>query len=142
MLPGENPSEIPSIEREFVFQYPVTRQSIWRYEDGHYLGFPSSVSLAVASGLRLRGSKPFTCRYNKANELKTQQDAYCSKAIAGKWEGLGEFPQDLQWEALVDVVRGRVKVMLPASFFFIAVIMSFRFKSIATRLSILTDSSE
>lgn len=30
--------------------------------------------------------------------------------MAGKWDGLGEFPDDLQWEALVDVVRGRVKV--------------------------------
>lgn len=29
---------------------------------------------------------------------------------AGKFEGLGEFPDDLQWEALVDVLRGRVKV--------------------------------
>ncbi len=24
--------------------------------------------------------------------------------------GLGQYPEDLQWEALVDVLRGRVKV--------------------------------
>ena len=28
----------------------------------------------------------------------------------GKWNNLGDFPEDLQWEALVDVLRGRVKV--------------------------------
>jgi hypothetical protein len=35
---------------------------------------------------------------------------YCSKASSGQWDRLGEFPDDLQWEALVDVLRGRVKV--------------------------------
>ena len=42
--------------------------------------------------------------------IKQKQDDYCAKATAGEWAGLGEFPEDLQWEALVDVVRGRVKV--------------------------------
>ena len=28
----------------------------------------------------------------------------------GQWAGLGHYPEDLQWEALVDVLRGRVKV--------------------------------
>ena len=32
------------------------------------------------------------------------------KALAGQWDGLGAFPESLQWEALVDVLRGRVKV--------------------------------
>ncbi|KAG6832608.1 hypothetical protein H0H92_014444 [Tricholoma furcatifolium] len=48
--------------------------------------------------------------YKKAHNLMTKQDEYCELALAGKWKGLGSFPQDLQWEALVDVVRGRVKV--------------------------------
>jgi hypothetical protein len=30
--------------------------------------------------------------------------------MAGQWQDLGEFPEDLQWEALVDVLRGRVKI--------------------------------
>jgi hypothetical protein len=47
--------------------------------------------------------------YNTASQIKKQQDEYCSKALANE-EGLGEFPESLQWEALVDVVRGRVKV--------------------------------
>lgn len=49
-------------------------------------------------------------RYDKARQIKNQQDAYCSAALAGRWAGLGEFPEDLQWEALVDVLRGRVRV--------------------------------
>jgi hypothetical protein len=48
--------------------------------------------------------------YNTARKIKEKQDAYCGKALAGQWNGLGDFPEDLQWEALVDVLRGRVKV--------------------------------
>lgn len=48
--------------------------------------------------------------YDTARQIKESQDAYCSKAMAGEWSGLGDFPEDLQWEALVDVLRGRVKV--------------------------------
>ncbi|KAJ7669334.1 carbohydrate esterase family 9 protein [Mycena polygramma] len=48
--------------------------------------------------------------YNTAHVIKDKQDAYCAKALAGEWNGLGDFPEDLQWEALVDVLRGRVKV--------------------------------
>jgi hypothetical protein len=51
-------------------------------------------------------------RYDTARQLKEQQDAYCTRALEGEWEGLGEFPDNLQWEALVDVLRGRVKVCL------------------------------
>ncbi|KAF9241521.1 hypothetical protein BU15DRAFT_87115 [Melanogaster broomeanus] len=52
----------------------------------------------------------FRQAYDTARQIKDSQDAYCSKAMAGEWEGLGKFPEDLQWEALVDVLRGRVKV--------------------------------
>jgi imidazolonepropionase-like amidohydrolase len=48
--------------------------------------------------------------YDTARKIKEEQDAYCEKAFAGKWDGLGSFPESLQWEALVDVLRGRVKV--------------------------------
>ena len=49
--------------------------------------------------------------YNEARKLKQAQDAYCQKANAGLWESLdGLFPEDLKWEMLVDVLRGRVKV--------------------------------
>ncbi|KAI0311415.1 composite domain of metallo-dependent hydrolase [Amylostereum chailletii] len=48
--------------------------------------------------------------YDKARQIKEKQDGYCSKALSGQWKDLGEFPDDLQWEALVDVLRGRVRV--------------------------------
>lgn len=48
--------------------------------------------------------------YNIAARIKESQDEYCSLAALGKWDSLGEFPGDLQWEALVDVLRGNVKV--------------------------------
>lgn len=47
-----------------------------------------------------------------------EQDAYCSKAAAGQFNNLGNFPDDLRWEALVDVLRGKVKV----SYFIIPVL--------------------
>jgi imidazolonepropionase-like amidohydrolase len=52
----------------------------------------------------------FRSAYSKAQSIKLAQDAYCAKAQAGEWEGLGKFPRELQWEALVEVLRGRVKV--------------------------------
>ncbi len=61
------------------------------------------VSIFITSNLRRHS-------YDTARKIKGKQDAYCSKALAGHWDGLGEYPEDLQWEALVDVLRGRVKV--------------------------------
>ena len=51
-------------------------------------------------------------RYNTARKIKESQDAYCADAFAGTWDALKDqpYPEDLQWEALVDVLRGRVKV--------------------------------
>ncbi|KAF9061078.1 hypothetical protein BDP27DRAFT_1338711 [Rhodocollybia butyracea] len=46
----------------------------------------------------------------KARKIKVKQDDYCAKAVSGQWDGLGDFPEDLQWEALVDVLRGKVKI--------------------------------
>lgn len=56
----------------------------------------------------------YTCasRYDTARQIKQSQDAYCADAFAGNWDALKDrsYPEDLQWEALVDVLRGRVKV--------------------------------
>jgi uncharacterized cupin superfamily protein len=53
----------------------------------------------------------FRSAYNEARKVKEAQDAYCQKVEAGLWEILdGDFPESLQWEMLVDVLRGRVKV--------------------------------
>ncbi|KAF8897691.1 carbohydrate esterase family 9 protein [Infundibulicybe gibba] len=49
--------------------------------------------------------------YNQARKAMKAQDEYCAKAEAGLWEALdGDFPENLQWEMLIDVLRGRVKV--------------------------------
>ncbi|EPQ56066.1 hypothetical protein GLOTRDRAFT_15437, partial [Gloeophyllum trabeum ATCC 11539] len=47
--------------------------------------------------------------YETARKLKSAQDTYCKSALAGTFPA-SPFPEDLQWEALVDVLRGRVKV--------------------------------
>lgn len=52
----------------------------------------------------------FRAIYNEAMKIKEAQDDYCSKAIAREWAGLKQFPEALEYEALVDVLRGRVKV--------------------------------
>ena len=48
--------------------------------------------------------------YNAAKKIKEKQDGYCRRALAHDWHDLGEFPELLKWESLVDVLRGRVKV--------------------------------
>jgi hypothetical protein len=49
--------------------------------------------------------------YNTALKIKRQQDEYCSRALAGRWKNIEKFPEDLQREALVDVLRGRAKAI-------------------------------
>ena len=53
----------------------------------------------------------FRSAYDEARKVKRAQDVFCAKAEAGLWDTIGnDFPESLQWEALVDVLRGRVKV--------------------------------
>ncbi|KAF6761228.1 hypothetical protein DFP72DRAFT_959128 [Ephemerocybe angulata] len=66
--------------------------------------------MRVYSGTRMDTQWAFREAYNTARELKEKQDQFCAKATAGQWKNLGSFPENLQWEALVDVLRGRVKV--------------------------------
>lgn len=83
--------------------------------------------------------------YNKARQIKTSQDNYCAKVDAGDFEAVAgtPFPEDLQWEALVDVLRGRVKVGLSGYVNrYPVLIMYYRSKSTATRRSTSTMSSE
>lgn len=58
----------------------------------------------------------FRHAYDEARKIKNAQDEYCAKAAAGLWDGLAaEVPKDLKWEALVDVLRGKVKVRTSSS---------------------------
>lgn len=57
----------------------------------------------------------FRQAYEEARKVRDAQDAYCAKAESGLWDGLeADVPKDLKWEALVDVLRGKVKVSAKA----------------------------
>ncbi|KAE9387106.1 hypothetical protein BT96DRAFT_1025981 [Gymnopus androsaceus JB14] len=64
----------------------------------------------VYSGTRMDTIWAYRKGYEEARKIKVKQDAYCEKAMAGQWDDLGEFPEELEWEALVDVLRGKVKI--------------------------------
>ncbi|KAG7441138.1 carbohydrate esterase family 9 protein [Guyanagaster necrorhizus] len=64
----------------------------------------------VYEGSRMDTIWAFRQAYDMARTIRDKQDAYCIKALASQWSGLGDFPDSLQWEALVDVLRGRVKI--------------------------------
>ena len=82
-------------------------EGLFRNTNGYRLGRPRSVGLfLLMPALLLTHSH----RYNEARKVKDAQDAYCEKALAGKWEGLGDFPEEFKWDQLVEVLRGRVKV--------------------------------
>ncbi|EIN11387.1 carbohydrate esterase family 9 protein [Punctularia strigosozonata HHB-11173 SS5] len=54
----------------------------------------------------------FRQAYDKARQIKEAQDDYCHAALRGQWSSLAgrAFPDELQWEAMVDILRGKVKV--------------------------------
>ncbi|KAJ7861358.1 hypothetical protein B0H14DRAFT_2741976 [Mycena olivaceomarginata] len=59
---------------------------------------------------RMDAAWGFRQAYNEARKIRDAQDAFCAAAHAGTWDGRSAFPESLQWEALVDVLRGRVKL--------------------------------
>ncbi|KAF5370700.1 hypothetical protein D9758_002026 [Tetrapyrgos nigripes] len=64
---------------------------------------------SVYSDTRMDTLWAFRDAYNKASQLKKKQDEFCAQVEAG--QAKGDFPDDLQWESLVDVLRGRVKAI-------------------------------
>ncbi|KAM6500145.1 hypothetical protein JOM56_003159 [Amanita muscaria] len=79
----------------------------------------------VYSQSRMDAAWNFRNAYNEALKIKSAQDQFCKHAEAGEWDivesgaighkkhkhdKLPEFPESLQWESLVDVLRGRVKL--------------------------------
>lgn len=75
------------------------------------------VRQACGENLRRYGNRmdtmwSFRSAYAQAAKVKAAQDLYCEKAEAGLWDTLDPtFPEDLRWEMLVDVLRGKVKVI-------------------------------
>jgi len=51
-------------------------------------------------------------RYAQARNIKEEQDRFCNNILNDNWQFVSShFPEELKWEALVDVLRGRVKVI-------------------------------
>jgi hypothetical protein len=63
-------------------------------------------------GTRMDSQWSLRAAYDEARKVKAAQDAFCAAAERGLWDQIRdkEFPESLQWEMLVDVLRGRVKV--------------------------------
>ncbi|KAK7470191.1 hypothetical protein VKT23_001629 [Stygiomarasmius scandens] len=73
--------------------------------------FPSE----VYSQTRMDTIWSFRKAYSTAQSIKRSQDDFCSFALSNSWSSIGgssaTFPESpLEWEALVDVLRGRVKI--------------------------------
>lgn len=90
------------------------------------------------------GQWNFRHAYNEAKKVKDDQDAVCRKVEAEDWESLCDqdlFPESLEWESLVEVLRGRVKVS--PSLYFSDMLINFPSSpSIATRFVTIHDSSK
>lgn len=53
----------------------------------------------------------FRSAYEQARQITVAQDEYCRHAEAGLWDVVQHsFSESLQWETLIDVLRGHVKV--------------------------------
>ncbi|KAF8065373.1 hypothetical protein FPV67DRAFT_1628755 [Lyophyllum atratum] len=77
----------------------------------------------VYSQTRMDSAWNFRQAYDSARKVKDAQDAYCARLVnvqrRGWWPwslrkqiAVEDFPEDLQWESLVDVLRGRVKLSI------------------------------
>lgn len=65
-----------------------------------------------AYGTRMDTIWSLRSAYSQARRVKLAQDEYCSLVEANLWDSItGPFPEEYQWEMLVDVLRGRVKVL-------------------------------
>ncbi|KAI6000811.1 hypothetical protein EDD15DRAFT_2362285 [Pisolithus albus] len=80
---------------------------LWRHMK-HACGENPSKSFG---GVRMDTVWAYRTLYDKGRQLKEKQDDYCAKVLNGTaTEELGPFPDDLQYEAVVDTLRGKVKV--------------------------------
>ncbi|KAH8924813.1 hypothetical protein BT69DRAFT_1318637 [Atractiella rhizophila] len=59
---------------------------------------------------RMDNSWNMRSTFQKAKELKDKQDEFCSRLEKGSTEEGETFPDNLEYEALVDLLRGRVKL--------------------------------
>lgn len=62
--------------------------------------------------MRMDAAWNFREAYHTANEIKIAQDTFCDAVEAEYWDVVDgkDIPEDYQWESLVDVLRGKVRV--------------------------------
>ncbi|KIJ54270.1 hypothetical protein M422DRAFT_154278 [Sphaerobolus stellatus SS14] len=97
-----------SASSKLVEQFGSPNSTGWR-QMKHACGENPS---GVYDGTRMDTIWAFRAAYNEARKLVEAQDTFCATANSGKWSALNgkDFPEDLKWEALADVIRGKVKV--------------------------------
>jgi hypothetical protein len=67
-------------------------------------------------GTRMDSAWAFRAVYEKARQMRDAQDTFCTAVEKGRWDRLTDgivgahFPETLETEMLVDVLRGKVKV--------------------------------
>ncbi|KAF7778394.1 hypothetical protein Agabi119p4_2739 [Agaricus bisporus var. burnettii] len=66
----------------------------------------------VYNQVRMDAAWNFREAYHTANEIKIAQDAFCDAVEAEYWDVVDgkDIPEDYQWESLVDVLRGKVRL--------------------------------
>ncbi|GJJ16001.1 hypothetical protein Clacol_010280 [Clathrus columnatus] len=106
----------PTHERStssMLVEVPGSRNSTGWRQMKHACGENPS---RVYSGTRMDTIWAFREAYNNARSLVEKQDKFCSAVVNRDWASpaiaasQGEVPEDLKWEALADVIRGKVKV--------------------------------
>lgn len=87
------------------------------------------------SQTRMDSAWEFRHAYDEARKIKKAQDLFCAKAEDGRWDELNleHFPDDLQWESLVDVLRGKVKVSCSTYSFFVTLMLNYNVDCFHTR---------
>lgn len=73
------------------------------------MGLPESVGSLYLECRAI--AKARITRYDKAREIMHAQDEFCGKVLRREPMKETVFPEELQYEAAVDVLRGKVKVL-------------------------------
>ncbi|KAH8915261.1 hypothetical protein BT69DRAFT_904580 [Atractiella rhizophila] len=91
--------------------WTIPNSSTTDFEPWRYMKFACGENIMNVYGItRMDESWNFRRTFSKGLEIKNAQDEFCSRAEAGLLKGEENFPEELQWEAIVDILRGKVKV--------------------------------
>ncbi|EIW67430.1 hypothetical protein TREMEDRAFT_11883, partial [Tremella mesenterica DSM 1558] len=104
----ENTPESMQVEPPFIISSSSHSNQTWvRTNAWRHIKHACGENPArVYGNTRMDSSYDFRRAYTEGAQLKAKQDRWCSDPKSQK----EPFPDDLQWEALADVIRGNVKV--------------------------------